>query len=145
MKTSVPSVPSVPFIENPQTLLRLQVQRYKKKKQNASFLPTIFFTPSKKITATSSGNHGNFLRKSRQLLQEITATSWGNHGNFCNFSTWVFHPLGQREKYWTSEGKLLNYWRKSTELLYLLWWKKNGFCFVLWTLIRIFAAFLNYY
>jgi hypothetical protein len=31
-------------------------------------------------------NHGDFFKKSRQLLQEITALSFGNHGNFCNFS-----------------------------------------------------------
>ena len=35
------------------------------------------------IAVISSGNHGNFLRKSRQLLEEITATSEGNHGDFC--------------------------------------------------------------
>ena len=29
----------------------------------------------KEITEKSAGNHGNFLRKSRQLLEEITATS----------------------------------------------------------------------
>jgi len=37
------------------------------------------------IAVISSGNHGNFLRKSRQLLKEITATSEGNHGDFWNF------------------------------------------------------------
>ena len=34
------------------------------------------------ITATSAGNHGNFLRKSRQLPSEITATSATFLGDF---------------------------------------------------------------
>jgi hypothetical protein len=34
------------------------------------------------ITAITVRNHGNFLRKSRQLPEEITAIIAKNHGNF---------------------------------------------------------------
>jgi len=58
------------------------VQRYKNKKQNASFLPTFLGGRRKKtrslpseIMATSSRNHVENLQKSPQLLQEITVIS----------------------------------------------------------------------
>jgi len=50
-------------------------------KKKGTFLQKLRHFPSE-ITATSSRNHGNFFKKSRQLLEEITAIIEGNLRDF---------------------------------------------------------------
>jgi len=54
--------------------------------KNNNYFPSWFQGGDSEVTVISPGNHGNFFKKSRQLLQEVTALSGTFLGDFCNFS-----------------------------------------------------------
>ena len=70
--------PRVPRVRGTRYTLRKYVSQVSSVIHRFEEMVDFSSTFPSEIAVISSGNHGNFLRKSRQLLEEITATSWGN-------------------------------------------------------------------